>query len=87
MKPFLILLFSSVFLYAGDLSLNYDKPATDDIGLTGKRGKTTYMKEALPLGNGRLGTMFNGGVGLERLLREGKTQSRNQDRERVLISI
>lgn len=70
MKPFslLILFFSSLCLSADDLSLHYDKPATDDIGLTGKRGKTKYMQQALPLGNGRLGTMFNGGVELERLL-------------------
>ena len=53
--------------------LNYDRPATDDIGMEkGKRskdrGKSNFIKEALPLGNGRLGAMFSGGIDAERLL-------------------
>ena len=48
-------------------TLHYDKPAQDDIGKH-KRGGSKYMQESLPLGNGRLGTMFSGGVAKERLL-------------------
>ncbi len=40
---------------AGILELHYDRPATD------------WEKEALPIGNGRLGGMLFGGVGEERL--------------------
>ena len=49
-------------------SLWYTKPATDDLGSNFQPGKSRYMQEALPLGNGRLGCMFSGGVAQERLL-------------------
>lgn len=71
MKPLKNLLLATSlvsFSMAGELTLNYDKPATDDIGGKFGKGKSKYMMEALPLGNGRLGTMFSGGVELERLL-------------------
>lgn len=53
---------------AAEPKLTYDKPAKDDLGDKFKRGNSTYIKQAIPLGNGRLGTMFSGGVELERLL-------------------
>ena len=53
---------------AGDLVLHYDHPAVDDVALKYGKGKSKYIQTALPLGNGRLGTMFSGGVATERLL-------------------
>ncbi len=55
-------------LFAGEMTLNYDKPSADDLGKRFGKGKSNFIKEALPMGNGRLGTMFSGGVELERLL-------------------
>lgn len=47
-----VLLFLSVSLYAGNLKLWYDKPASE-------------WTEALPLGNSRLGVMVYGGTEVE----------------------
>ena len=50
--------------------LQYDAPAGDDFGekQKGKKKKLGYMQTALPMGNGRLGAMFSGGVDHEHLL-------------------
>ncbi|MGJ8657050.1 MAG: glycoside hydrolase family 95 protein [Akkermansiaceae bacterium] len=59
---------SANYTSAAELQLTYDKPAKDDLGGKFKRGNSAFIKQAIPLGNGRLGTMFSGGVELERLL-------------------
>ncbi|CAA6677565.1 MULTISPECIES: glycosyl hydrolase family 95 catalytic domain-containing protein [unclassified Lentimonas] len=56
------------FATGSELTLRYDEPAADDLGERFGKGRSNYIKEALPLGNGRLGTMFSGGVELERLM-------------------
>ena len=50
--------------------LLYNTPASDNLpGNPRKRSvKSGYMEQALPLGNGRLGLMFNGGIDTEYLL-------------------
>ena len=49
--------------------LHYDKPAADDlISAKGKKQEPGFIKTALPLGNGRLGAMFAGGIGEEHLM-------------------
>ena len=49
--------------------LRYDKPAKDNLGAKGKAAKGIgYIQTALPLGNGRLGAMFSGGIDQENLL-------------------
>ena len=51
--------------------LQYDAPAKDNL-LVKKKGKSKkgigYIQTALPLGNGRLGAMFSGGINTEHLL-------------------
>ena len=50
--------------------LQYDTPAKDNL-LTGQKGKPKglgFIQTALPLGNGRLGAMFSGGIAQEHLL-------------------
>ena len=44
--------------------LHYDAPAKSSFGRKG----IGYMQEALPMGNGRLGAMFSGGIDREHLL-------------------
>ncbi len=47
--------------------LQYDRPANNTV--TKRNSKVLgYMQEALPLGNGRLGAMFSGGIDTENLL-------------------
>lgn len=51
--------------------IHYEKPGSNDFSNIKKhkeRSDAGYMQEALPLGNGRLGLMFNGGVEEEYLL-------------------
>ena len=52
--------------------LHYDAPAIDNPPVKkgkGKRGpKIGFMQTALPMGNGRLGTMFSGGIDQEHLM-------------------
>ena len=49
--------------------LRYDKPAsTFAVEQRGNQNELGYMQEALPLGNGRLGAMFSGGIDQEHLL-------------------
>ena len=62
------ILASTLLFSSGELALKYDKPAIDDIGKKYGQGKSKYIQTALPLGNGRLGTMFSGGVATEKLL-------------------
>lgn len=48
--------------------LNYDAPAAGDlIKAKGKAKEPNFIKSALPLGNGRLGAMFSGGIEEEHL--------------------
>lgn len=48
--------------------LQYDKPAADDlIQAKGKKKEPNFIKTALPIGNGRLGAMFSGGIAEEHL--------------------
>lgn len=48
--------------------LQYDSPAASDLFKSnGKHKEPNYIKTALPLGNGRLGAMFNGGVAEEQI--------------------
>ncbi|MDB4345747.1 glycoside hydrolase family 95 protein [bacterium] len=48
--------------------LHYDKPGANDlIAAKGKKKEPNFIKTALPLGNGRLGAMFNGGIDQEHL--------------------
>lgn len=50
--------------------LQYDAPAKDNL-LVRQRGRTRalgYIQTALPMGNGRLGAMFSGGIDTEHLL-------------------
>ncbi|WP_158973893.1 glycoside hydrolase N-terminal domain-containing protein [Cellulophaga sp. L1A9] len=49
--------------------LKYDKPASKfTVDQRGNPNTLGYMQEALPLGNGRLGAMFSGGVDREHLM-------------------
>ncbi len=50
--------------------LQYDTPAIDDspVKRTGRARGLGYIQTALPLGNGRLGAMFSGGIETEHLL-------------------
>lgn len=51
------------------LLLSYDKPASKFTSeQRSSYNKVGYMQEALPLGNGRLGAMFSGGIDQEHLL-------------------
>ncbi len=71
MKSYLSLLLITATIgtvTAGELTLHYTKPAIDDVDKDYKKGKSRYIQTALPLGNGRLGTMFSGGIATERLL-------------------
>ena len=65
---FLLLAGSAITACAGDLTLHYQQPAIDDVSQKYGKGRSKYIQTALPLGNGRLGTMFSGGVATERLL-------------------
>ena len=61
MKKFLLALtlFASALVSAAPLTLQYTKPAPDTA--------EGWEREALPIGNGRLGAMLFGGVSKERL--------------------
>ena len=52
--------------------LQYDSPANNKKAVIKGQGKTPkafgFMQTALPLGNGRLGAMFSGGIGQEHLM-------------------
>jgi alpha-L-fucosidase 2 len=48
--------------------LQYDAPATDNAPAKGKTKGLGYMQTALPMGNGRLGAMFSGGIETEHLM-------------------
>ena len=67
------LLLSATAAYANDrFVLHYDSPANDksviNQGMRTKPTKFGLMQTALPLGNGRLGAMFTGGVESEHLM-------------------
>ncbi len=51
--------------------LQYDAPGRENSAAKGKKGRNKglgYIQTALPLGNGRLGAMFSGGIETEHLL-------------------
>lgn len=52
--------------------LHYDRPANDEAPPNRAMGKSTqksgFIQTALPLGNGRLGAMFSGGISKEHLM-------------------
>ena len=52
--------------------LQYDSPANENVAAKKGKGKKPsklgYIQTALPLGNGRLGAMFSGGIDTEHLL-------------------
>ncbi|MCB4807850.1 glycoside hydrolase family 95 protein [Tamlana sp. 62-3] len=63
-----ILLFSVIQVQAQFL-LTYDEPATGfSEAQRNDYRKPGYMQEALPLGNGRLGAMFSGGIAEEHIM-------------------
>ena len=67
------LLLSATAAYANDrFVLHYDSPANDKSVVNRGKGKTPskfgFMQTALPLGNGRLGAMFTGGIETEHLM-------------------
>ncbi|MEN8724329.1 MAG: glycoside hydrolase family 95 protein [Lentimonas sp.] len=55
-----------------DMVLRYDAPANDKVVINQGKGKTPksfgFMQTALPMGNGRLGAMFSGGIDREHLM-------------------
>ena len=66
-----ILLLAVAWAPANDgVVLRYDSPATNDLvdRKPEKKKEHAYMRTALPLGNGRLGAMFSGGIDVEHLL-------------------
>ncbi|WP_405563465.1 glycosyl hydrolase family 95 catalytic domain-containing protein [Polaribacter sp. Asnod6-C07] len=64
----LLLIFASIPSHAQFL-LSYDKPASEFTETQRKDYKKNgYMQEALPLGNGRLGAMFSGGIAEEHIM-------------------
>ena len=68
----LVLIASTASTAAADqpILLQYDAPAIDNIQ-AGRKKKSKglgYIQTALPLGNGRLGAMFSGGIDQEHLL-------------------
>ena len=69
-----LILVTSISAADNPILLQYDAPATDEL-LSPQTGKTKrkakgpgYIETALPLGNGRLGAMFSGGIDQEHLL-------------------
>ena len=69
----IFLILSATAAYANDrYMLHYDSPASDKSVANQGKGKTPtkfgFMQTALPLGNGRLGAMFTGGIESEHLM-------------------
>ena len=72
----LLLLFAAIVVADERYVLQYDSPAADQFtskNPTPKKGKgkkkgPSFMQTALPLGNGRLGAMFSGGIETEHLV-------------------
>ena len=79
------LLMSATAAYANDrFVLHYDAPANDKSAVNRGKGKTPskfgFMQTALPLGNGRLGAMFTGGIESEHLMLNDITLWMNTNR-------
>ena len=76
LKTLLVFLLLSATAFADDSNnrfvLHYDSPANDKSQVNRGKGKTPskfgFMQTALPLGNGRLGAMFTGGIESEHLM-------------------
>ncbi|MCM2369598.1 glycoside hydrolase family 95 protein [Aporhodopirellula aestuarii] len=66
----LLLAFATIAVADERYVLRYDSPATDNLlGVSKGRSKGLgYIQTALPMGNGRLGAMFSGGIDTEHLL-------------------
>ena len=73
-RALLVFLFlSATAAYASDgFVLHYDSPAKEKSAVNRGKGKKPskfgFMQTALPLGNGRLGAMFSGGIESEHLM-------------------
>ncbi|QDT08286.1 glycosyl hydrolase family 95 catalytic domain-containing protein [Stieleria marina] len=66
----ILLLFATTAVADERYMLQYDAPAKDNL-LMKRKGKANglgYIQTALPMGNGRLGAMFSGGIDTEHLL-------------------
>ncbi|VGO13184.1 hypothetical protein PDESU_01738 [Pontiella desulfatans] len=67
--------------------LHYDAPAKESVEGKGKKGKGLgYIQTALPLGNGRLGAMFSGGIDAEHLMLNDITLWMNAKRGQDAVS-
>ena len=74
-KTLLVFLLLATAAWANDSNdgfvLHYDSPAKEKIAIKRGKGKKPskfgFMQTALPLGNGRLGAMFSGGIESEHL--------------------
>lgn len=70
--------------------LQYDSPANDTVklvkGKAKKPAKIGFMQTALPIGNGRLGAMFSGGISTEHLVTNDITLWMNAKRGRDEVS-
>ncbi|MEP4079454.1 glycosyl hydrolase family 95 catalytic domain-containing protein [Haloferula sp.] len=65
----LVLLTAGATLADDRFVLKYDSPATETAkGKRGKGSKLGFIQTALPIGNGRLGAMFSGGIDSEHLV-------------------
>ncbi|WP_390622314.1 glycoside hydrolase family 95 protein [Novipirellula aureliae] len=66
----ILMAFATVTVADERYVLQYDAPAKDNLlgARTGKPKGIGYIQTALPLGNGRLGAMFSGGIDIEHLL-------------------
>ena len=69
---FLILTFATQVSADDRFVLQYDAPANETQAVKKGKGKKSpklgFIQTALPLGNGRLGAMFSGGIDTEHLL-------------------
>ena len=67
MKNTLFMFGSLAILLAGFLPVQAQKSGNDSLKLWYEKPATSWQKEALPIGNGRLGAMLFGGVERERI--------------------
>ena len=72
MKKNILCIFLLTFISTqinAQILLRYDKPASRfTLEQRNNQSEVGYMQEALPLGNGRLGAMFSGGINREHLM-------------------
>lgn len=70
---------ASISLSAQNL-LHYDEPTIPGAKSVEKKAEKQFIGEALPLGNGRLGAMFSGGIDRELIVTNEITQWANSNR-------